>query len=93
MPVERDEKGRWLKGHSGNQNGMPKRLAEIRTLAREYTKEAIETLVNLMRDETKEASCRVRAAQELLDRAWGKPTQPLDHQGEAFSLVLNLGGK
>jgi hypothetical protein len=32
--MERDEKGRWMKGHSGNQNGMPKRLAAIRGLAR-----------------------------------------------------------
>ena len=41
-------------------------------LARSFTKEALETLVDLMRN-GKDERVKVTAAQALLDRGWGKP--------------------
>ena len=41
-------------------------------LARSYTSEAIDTLVELMRH-SKDDRVRGTAAQALLDRGWGKP--------------------
>ena len=51
---------------------VKKLLSDFPELARSYTREAIETLVELMRSGNDE---RVRgtAAQALLDRGWGKP--------------------
>ena len=58
-------------GHSGNAGGRPKDEHRVAELARSYTTEAIDTLVDLMRWANDE---RVRgtAAQALLDRGWGK---------------------
>ena len=38
------------KGKSGNPGGRPKLVGEVQALAREYTKQAIETLRDIMRD-------------------------------------------
>ena len=64
--------GRFSKGKSGNPGGRPRDEQKVAELARSYTREAIETLVELMRSGNDE---RVRgtAAQALLDRGWGKP--------------------
>ena len=71
MPT-RDCHGKFLKGHSGNVGGRPRDEQKVAELARSYTREAIETLAELMRSGNEE---RVRgtAAQALLDRGWGKP--------------------
>ena len=45
----------------------------MRDLARRYTEEAIEALADIMRDGSETASARARAAEAILDRAWGKP--------------------
>ena len=55
-------------------------LAEIRELAREQTEAAIQAFVDIMQ-RGKSESARVAAAQALLDRGWGKPTQALEHSG------------
>ena len=46
----RDKSGRFLKGYSGNAGGRPKDEHNIAALARSYSTEAIETLVDLMRN-------------------------------------------
>jgi len=60
------------KGRSGNPGGRPKDVAHIRDLAREYSSEAIKTLATIMRDPGEKSSARTRAAETLLDRAWGR---------------------
>ena len=68
----RSAKGQFPKGQSGNPRGRPRDEEKVAELARSYTREAIETLAELMRSGNDE---RVRgtAAQALLDRGWGKP--------------------
>ncbi len=68
---ERSANGQFPKGFSGNPGGRPRDEQKIAELARSYTKEAIETLVELMRMGNDE---RVRgtAAQALLERVWAK---------------------
>ena len=68
----RDKTGRFIKGYSGNPGGRPKDEYNVIELARSYTTEALETLVELMRD-GKDERVRGTAAQALLDRGWGKP--------------------
>ena len=64
--------GQFAPGQSGNPGGRPKDEHRVAELARSYTLEAIDTLVELMR-EGKDDRMRGTATQALLDRGWGKP--------------------
>ena len=68
----RKENGQFKQGFSGNPGGRPKDEHKVAELARSYTVEAVETLVDLMRN-GKDERVKVTAAQALLDRGWGKP--------------------
>ena len=70
-------RGGFQKGRSGNPGGRPKEVGEVRDLARQYTPAAIAALEGVMSSPTAPAAARVAAAEALLNRAWGKPTQPL----------------
>src|SRR5687767_9307725 len=62
----------------GRRAGVPnKATAEVKELARQYTGNALSTLADIMGDEDQPAAARVSAANTLLDRAYGKPTQPI----------------
>ena len=65
------------KGVSGNPGGRPRVLADVQELARERSPEAINILAHVMRDEKAPPAARVAAANALLDRGYGKPTQPI----------------
>lgn len=79
--ANRDEKGYFKKGVSGNPGGRPKEFEELKSLAREHTREAIETIVAVMRDQLADKATRVTAADKLLDRGWGKPAQAMTGEG------------
>lgn len=68
----RDKSGRFVAGHSGNAGGRPRDEHKVAELARSYTTEAIDTLVELMRH-GRDDRVRGMAAQALLERGWGKP--------------------
>lgn len=57
---------------------MAKATADIRSLARSYTKTALKTLVGIMQQRSAPAASRVSAAIALLDRGWGKPSQAIE---------------
>jgi hypothetical protein len=65
-------------GESGNPGGRPKGLHRAADLARAHTEAAIGILVEIMHDETAPPTARAAAASHVLDRAWGKATQPVD---------------
>jgi hypothetical protein len=56
---------------------MSKASAEIRSLARSHTEKALKTLVGIMSQTKAPAAARVAAANSILDRGWGKSTQPI----------------
>jgi hypothetical protein len=65
-----------MRGRSGNPGGRPRQLASVMHEARRYTFEAICTLEKLMRT-AKSESVRLNAAEAILCRGWGRPTQAL----------------
>ena len=52
-------------------------LADVQELARERSPDAINTLAAIMDDQKAPPAARVAAANSLLDRGYGKPTQPI----------------
>jgi len=72
---------RFQKGKSGNPGGKPRAIVEVQNLARSYTTEAVEGLVRVLRDEKTPPAAVVAAANALLDRAWGRPSQSVEHTG------------
>lgn len=80
LPTARGRGRPFQAGQSGNPGGRPREALHVQALARERTQEAIEILAEIMRHGKTEAA-QVRAAEVLLARGWGQPTQPLDVGG------------
>lgn len=74
---------------------MAKTPTEIRSLARSHTEAALNTLAGIMNEARAPAAARVSAATALLDRGWGKPTQPIAGDDDAapiqFSVIELVG--
>jgi hypothetical protein len=74
---------RWKKGESGNPNGRPRKLPELDKLLADVLGEekdgitAGEVILKAIR--AKAAKGDVRAAELLLDRAYGKPKQSIEN--------------
>jgi hypothetical protein len=85
--LHRSKSGQFAPGQSCNPGGRPKDEHRVGELARSYTLEAMETLVDLMRHGRDE---RVRgiAAQALLDRGWGKAKVEVVSNAEGGYLEL-----
>ena len=70
---------------------MAKSLTEIRSLARSHTRTAVNVLVGIMRSKDATAAARVSAANAVLDRGWGKATQPHENGADgAIELVHRI---
>ena len=82
-PQNRAGSGRFEPGKSGNPGGRPKQALSVRDAARVYSDDALSTLVEVMKDKGAPPSARVSAANGVLDRAWGKPSQPLSGDEES----------
>ena len=86
-PLQRSKSGQFAPGQSGNPGGRPKDEHRVGELARSYTLEAIETLVDLMRH-GRDERVRGTAAQALLDRDWGKAKVEVVSNAEGGYLEL-----
>lgn len=75
----------------GRVKGTPnKATATLKDIAREYTQEAVEALVAVLRDET--GAAKVSAAKELLDRGYGKASTVLtgDEDGNPIAVAHTI---
>jgi hypothetical protein len=73
-------------GQTGNPGGRPKGAFEARDLARKHTKAAVDRLFAIMQ-KGKSEQARIIAANSLLDRGWGKPTQPITSDSTVTATV------
>jgi hypothetical protein len=75
----------------GEKAGVAKTLVETRSLARSHTRTAVRVLVGIMRCKDATPAARVSAANAILDRGWGKATQPLENgDGGALELIHRI---
>ena len=63
-------------GRSGNSGGRPRVPNEFREACRAASPKALEVVIAALDD--KSASLRLKAAEIILDRSWGKPAQSID---------------
>ena len=75
---------------AGRKPGLPNKVSrELKELAQQYTEEALEALVRVLRDTKAPASAQVAAATAILDRGYGKPAQHIDgHFSESLEQRL-----
>ena len=83
----RDDKGRYLAGVSGNPNGRPKVIGELKELASVHTPQAIQTLADVMNDKEAPHAARVAASTALLDRVYGRPSQNIEARIETVDIA------
>jgi len=70
---------------------MARALTEIRSLARSHTRTALNVLVGVMRSKDATAAAKVSAANAILDRGWGKATQPVGNSDDgALELIHRI---
>ena len=68
----------------GRVAGTPnKTTLEGRQIALSFAAEAMETAVNIMRDENAPHTTRLAACIDIMNRAWGKPTQAVSVDAES----------
>ena len=89
---KRDAKGRFVKGQSGNPSGRPALPQEITNLARASAPDAIRMAIRFINDESTTPNVRLKAAEILLDRAYGKPSQAIDLDAKSVPQVVFVGG-
>jgi hypothetical protein len=82
-------RGGFMAGVSGNPGGRPKAVEEVRELARAHCPAAIAELARLALKARSECA-RIAAIRELLDRGYGKATQPLAGETGVAPIVLQV---
>ena len=65
-------------GQSGNPNGRPKQPKEFKDLVKANTVPALQAVIEIMNDPHTKPNDRLKAAELIIDRAYGKATQPID---------------
>jgi hypothetical protein len=80
QPIERVGGGRFAKGYSGNPGGRAATPAHVKEMLGKLTSRAVEIMAETMEGE--DPKLRFLAAQEVLNRAVGKPTQAIDVKGD-----------
>lgn len=85
--IERGPGGRFAGGRSANPGGRPAGLHSLTELARQRTAQAVALLAEIMADAEASAAARVSAACAILDRGWGRPTQPIADAREDVSAM------
>jgi hypothetical protein len=74
--AKRDASGRFGAGNNANPGGRPRKVAEVQDYAACFTFESVDQLVRIMRKSRSDKERR-QAAVAILDRACGRPAQPI----------------
>lgn len=84
---ERSAPYRWEPGVSGNPSGRPKTPEGAKAEMKDAAFAAVLELIRIAKD--KKNKKQLQAIEDLLDRVYGKPNQPIDVDGEAVHIVMS----
>jgi hypothetical protein len=82
-PTDPPPPKRYLPGKPMARSKVPYQLQQ---LAKDYTEQAFEVILEIMTDTNNEASTRLEAAKQVLDRGWGKPAQQINQQVVKYTM-------
>ena len=68
-------------GQSGNPNGRPKEPKEFKELAKARSLDALKVVIDIMNNYEAKHSDRIKAAEMIIDRAYGKAIQATEISG------------
>jgi hypothetical protein len=87
QPAARPGRG----GPRPNSGRKPGKVTEtLREIARRHMIKAVTALVEVLDDKDAPAAARVSAANSILDRGYGKPSQPIDGDGNGGAIVHRI---
>lgn len=89
-PENRGNTGKFAPGQTGNPGGRPKLPEELKEAFKALAPEALKTLAHVMANADRDSD-RVKAAEVILDRGYGKATQHIDANVESQIQVINVG--
>jgi len=90
QPTRDPKTGRFVKG--GNPHGGRKKLPEdLKQAFRDVCPQALETLRGILENDEARDADRIRAAEIILDRGYGKAVQAVDLDGSAIPQVVIVG--
>jgi hypothetical protein len=75
-------------GQSGNPTGRPKMPDEVKEAIKANTLPAVNTLIEIM--QTGKPELKIKAAEIILDRAYGKAAQPIVGDNEHDPVSVNI---
>ena len=86
-PVERNANGRWANGNSGNPNGMRNAFPEW---FRDRGPDALKHILNVMDDDGADPDLRLRCAEKIVERVYGKVKQSVEVDGSINAVLTEL---
>lgn len=83
--------GSFKPGQSGNPSGRAKIPEDVKAAFKELTPQAVATLKGILLSDTSKDSDKIKAAEIILDRGYGKPAQALDVDVNSLPQVIFAG--
>ena len=78
MPENREKNGQFTKGSNGNPGGRPKVPDEVKAMLKAAAPDAVKLLTETMNNPNVRADLRIRCAETVMDRVYGKAVQPIE---------------
>ncbi len=85
-----DPTHQFKKGQSGNPLGKAKMPPELRDMAKGASIEAMQRAIEFVRDKKADPNVVLKAIQIVLERAYGKPAQPHDGDGQGGPVKMSV---
>ena len=79
----------WKKGQSGGRKKIPE---DAKAMLKAATPAAVKLLIDTLNNPEEKTETRVRCAETVLDRVYGKANQPIDLGGEVPKIEIVLNG-
>lgn len=78
------------KGQSGNPSGRKPIPQDVKDMLKAATKDAAKLLIDTMKNDSEKIDMRIKCAETILDRVYGKATQPIESDSTVKVILEGL---